>query len=171
VGGDVDVMSFFIVPQYIACGVGHETEEDTFSGIGAKFRWTFTRWSDPNATTKCAKMGEIVDTVECELERGNFLIAGRGGVADPETMVECIRPELDGKVRADEKRAYGVSDGAVSAFDGAVLVGCVGASGVDIVSELFEKCRDFRVVIQFTTLVEENVFVGAGGRMLGKKVA
>ena len=58
----------------------------------------------------------------------------------------------------------------MAAFYWTILVGGIGTGGADGVAKAFEKALNFGVGIEFTTLVEENIFIFAGGCMMLEKM-
>lgn len=96
--GNLDSLGFWVVPYNIFGGVGEETEEDAFAGVGAELDWTASRWAHPDSATKSAEVREIVLFSSGKLQRGGRLILGGNGIVNAEPMVEGIGPEFDVKI-------------------------------------------------------------------------
>ena len=63
------------------------------------------------------------------------------------------------KVGAEEHGLKGITNGLMSPFTGAVLMAGIGASGVNGVIKFGEESDNFRILVQFATLVQDNIFV------------
>jgi hypothetical protein len=51
--------SFIIIPKNVLGGARKIFKEDAALSMDFEFSWTFTRWANPNSTTKGSKMGTI----------------------------------------------------------------------------------------------------------------
>jgi hypothetical protein len=57
------------------------------------------------------------------------------------------------------------------AFHRTVLMRDISTSRINVVTEFLEQCTNFRVVVEFTTLIEANALVGNRGRMADEPLA
>ena len=84
--------------------------------------------------------------------------------------MERIRPEFDVEIGTVKERADGISDSKMRAFNRAVLIGGVGTCGAHFVFEALEETADFRVMVEFSALVQVDVLTRRTGRMVLEKV-
>ena len=68
-----------------------------------------------------------------------------------------IWPKLDGEVGSREEAADFGSNRPMSPFNRSILARCISASRTDGIASLEEEFLDFRVPVEFTTLVHVNI--------------
>jgi hypothetical protein len=88
-------------------------------------------------------------------------------------MVKCTWPEFRRKIGTmDEKRTKSLGNSLIGAFNGSILVGCVGSSGFDMVSKTSKELMNLGSRLEeFTDLIDVNVFVlNFGETMFEKKL-
>jgi hypothetical protein len=68
-------------------------------------------------------------------------------------MVECVWPELDGKVGSSEESPNRIREGSVSALNRSILERSFSTSGSDFVPLGGEEVSDNRVVVKLASLV------------------
>ena len=124
--------------------------------------------TDPNTASEGAETSEVVLFASGEFERRFAGLVGSGfeSILDMETVMEGIGPEMGIKTGAKKHGMEGISNGEVGTFNGGILARVVRASGADGVMMFLEQFADLGFVVEFTTLVHDNTFVGAGGGVL-----
>mmetsp|Transcript_20761 Transcript_20761/g.57389 ORF Transcript_20761/g.57389 Transcript_20761/m.57389 type:complete len:267 (+) Transcript_20761:1422-2222(+) len=168
--GDFYTGGFDVIPKDVVGSIGEETKEEAFAGVGAELGRAAARRADPDATAERAHASEVILFVGGKFKRRFSLIAGRHGVGEPNIVVESIRPEFCIEIGADEHGTNSVSHGEMSTFDGAILVGGIGTSGANVIAMFGKQGLNVRIVVEFATLVEENIFVGAVRSMVFEKM-
>lgn len=78
-------------------------------------------------------------------------------IINAKPMLEGIRPEMNVKIGSSEHSSHRIGDKKVASFNRTILIRSVGTSGTNVISKLV--LSDFGVGIQFSTLIENNVFV------------
>jgi hypothetical protein len=96
---------------------------------------------------------------------------GRKAVLDAKVMVKSIGPKTGAKSRTSEHGAEGVANCLVSPFDGTVLVGRVGASGVHGIAKFLKERDDEGVAVEFPALVEDDILIGHVRRVFRKPMS
>jgi len=99
------------------------------------------------------------------------LISRRETVVNLKPVVEGIGPKLDRETGPKEHCMNSIGNYSGPLFNWAILVGSIGTSHADVITKPFEELDDNRVVVQFTTLVQEDVFVRAFGHVVLQEVA
>jgi len=84
--------------------------------------------------------------------------------------MKSARPKLDGEVGTQQHCANGVGNREMGTLNRTVLIGCVSASGANIMFELFEQLSNLGVVAELTTLVEVHMLATDAWRMIGQKM-
>jgi hypothetical protein len=90
---------------------------------------------------------------------GRRIIFARKGILDAEVMVKGAGPETGVKTSAGEHGTEGIADGLVCSLDRAILVRTVCAGGADSIAVFFEKSTDLWIVIEFSSLIERDIFI------------
>ena len=85
--------------------------------------------------------------------------------------MERIRPKLRLKTGTVEHGMNGVGDSSMPLFNCTILIGCVGTSGAYFKLVLVKNLTNFRVVVQFSSLVQIGILLGNLWRMMLKKMA
>jgi hypothetical protein len=116
-------------------------------------------WPGPNATTKRSEITKVRFGSVRALKRRRGVIFAREGLLDTKIGMESIWPEFDIKIGAVEHGTKSVTNGLMCAFNWSILVGAVGAGGSNFVAKVFEKSSNFWVIIEFATLIQEDILV------------
>jgi hypothetical protein len=90
----------------------------------------------------------------------------RGGIAfarecilDTNVVVECVGPKTGIKMGSQKHGAKSVANGLMGAFTGAILMRRVSAGGMDGIVKFFKEGANFGIVVEFASLVKNDVFV------------
>jgi hypothetical protein len=167
--GNLDPISVGIKPQDVLLGMREIAEEDTKTRMVLEAAGTLAWGADPNTGAKSAEVAELRFVARVETFESRRAIAfGGKAVFDADVVVKGEGPKTGTKSRTSEHGTEGIANGLVSPFNGSVLMGRVGASGVDGVIKFFKKRDDEGVAIEFPSLVEDSIFVVNVRRVFGK---
>ena len=72
--------------------------------------------------------------------------------------MERLGPKLDREIGTQQKSSNGVSYHKVAAFNWSILIRGISTSGSDVVSKSGEELAHFRIVVELTALVHEDIF-------------
>jgi hypothetical protein len=171
--GDFDAIGIGIIPENVFLSMGEVTKEDsTFSGAVLKASFSLAGRADPNTSAKSAKFAKLRFMAGMKPLKGRGTVAfGREAIFDSEIVIKSIGPEAWVKVGSRKHGTECVANGLVGAFDGAVLMGGIGARWVNGVVEFFEEGNDERVLVELSTLIKDDIFIIDVGRMLDEPIA
>jgi hypothetical protein len=170
--GDFDAIGIGIIPENVFLSMGEVTKEDTFSGVVLKASFSLAGRADPNTSAKSAKFAKLRFMAGMKPLKGRGTVAfGREAIFDSEIVIKSIGPESWVKVGSRKHGTECVANGLVGAFDGAVLMGGIGARGVNGVVEFFKEGNDERVLVELSTLIKDDIFIIDVGRMLDEPIA
>ena len=97
------------------------SQENAFASFCAKLGFRFTRRTNPNTTTKSAKIMELFALACCKFNWRLWrkLLWKRVGYLYG--MIECIGPKLDIKISTCEESLTRISKGSVSTLNRTIL--------------------------------------------------
>jgi hypothetical protein len=121
-----------------------------------------------NAAAKSAELGEIGEFATTELMGAGRAKAMGNEVIQADVVIEGVWPEAGAKGCTSEHGAQSIANSLVGAFAGAILMGRVRAGKLDLITEISESGADFVALAEFTATIHTNIFVGAGGRIVGE---
>jgi len=135
-------------------------QEDAFTGMELQFTAAFARGTDPDATAKGTEVMEIFASIGGGFKGGDLLVGGvANGVMLSDIILESKGPETSVKIASSEFSTESVANMAMRALDETILMRGVRTSGKDIIFKFFEEETNFRIIEQFTALVEVNILV------------
>ena len=85
--------------------------------------------------------------------------------------MKCIRPKLGVQGGSKKQRAQPVSNSEMGTLDGAILMGGVSTGGADFVVVFCKQFLDFRMVVEFTALIKEDILVGTSRAVVFEEVS
>ena len=88
----------------------------------------------------------------------------RKRVTNLDPVLESIVPEMDLKASTSVQGADSICDGYVCTLDRTILMRSFGTSGVESATKLRKEGTNLRIGIDFTALVEMDIFVRASRR-------
>jgi hypothetical protein len=131
----------------------------------SEFTVAESRRSDPYSTTKCLEGTKIrFSTIALFKGRKSVGFAWES-VFDAEVMMEHKWPEKSIETSTREHDMKGITNGLVGSFDASILMRTIRASGANTIAKLFEHRIDFRILVEFSALVEVDILVGNARRI------
>ena len=169
-GGNLDAIRFTIKPKDIFGRIREKTKENAFARIGVQLVRAAARGPDPDTAAESPEAGEILTFGGGKCDGGRGLILGRKGIAEPEVMMEGIRPKTGIKISTKEHGTESVSDCKVGTLHRAILMRGVGTSWSNRIAVALEEGSDLGVAIKFTALVHVDVFMGTRRGMMTQEM-
>ena len=168
--GNLDSRSFRVKPQNVLGCVGKETKKDAFDRVGFKLGFATMGRTNPNSATKGTELGEVILATSSNQDWGSSLITGREGIVNSKVMVKSIGPKLDREISSSEHCTNGIGNNQMTTFNRCILIGCISTGWERFITKALEKLDNFWIFVKLTTLIHEDILVGALRSMFFKKM-